>query len=839
MAAAQEIRHENWGESLDLANGSTYLGSVDWNQGNLAATEEYWLEALRIRRKLAPQSYVLSISLFNLGILASARGNLEQAADYLQQALSIITQIEPDGLNAASYMQGLGDLAFRRADLERAKDYYTKALGIQQKLAPNDPLVAESFHSLANLAFERDRLEQASDNYHSALKIYRNTSSGSPSVASILNGLGNVELRRGTLDKAKEHYQSALRILQGLMPYSIEISNCLNNLGDVSAAEGDFSQAAEYYGQALEIRQHLAPGSSPEAESAYSLGIAYRRQNQPESALTYFRQALGALERQVSKLGGSRDLQAGFRAQHGKYYRETVELLVELNRPEEALHTFEQSLAQSFLGDLTERDIVFTDIPERLDSARRRIAVQYDRLQQQLADLSPAESSEQTDVLLNRLRQLRDERQDLIAEIRKTSPKLAALQYPEPLDLPAIQEILDPGTVMLSYSVGEQSTQLFVVNHKGLIQAPSLPISEEKLTDHINRFRILTHEREWTFRAASRTELGRSLFDILIQPAEGALQQSARVLIIPDGPLHLLPFAALVRGGSLEKTGDEGGPQRGWHYLVEWKPIHSVLSATVYAELGKLRPTARDHGGAPSIRLAAFGDALYPGQNEIDEHNDVYVRFAANRGDDLGPLPFTRREVEGIAELYPQDTIQLYLGAEATEERVKSLGRNTDILHFATHGEADDRFPLNSYVALTIPDVMTEGRDNGLLQAWEIFERFRIDADLVVLSACDSGRGKELPGEGLYGLTRAFQYAGARTVAATLWKVADQATAELMIRFYRHLRADKPKDRALQAAQTELIRGPIQVRGEAGDIVEMDTSAPYYWAAFQLIGDWQ
>ena len=109
----------------------------------------------------------------------------------------------------------------------------------------------------------------------------------------------------------------------------------------------------------------------------------------------------------------------------------------------------------------------------------------------------------------------------------------------------------------------------------------------------------------------------------------------------------------------------------------------------------------------------------------------------------------------------------------------------------------------------------------------------------MVLSACRSALGKELGGEGLIGLTRAFQYAGARTVAATLWSVADQATAELMIRFYHHLRAGKPKDVALQAAQIELIRDPIQLRDETGQTVGMDASAPYYWAAFQLIGDWQ
>ncbi len=128
---------------------------------------------------------------------------------------------------------------------------------------------------------------------------------------------------------------------------------------------------------------------------------------------------------------------------------------------------------------------------------------------------------------------------------------------------------------------------------------------------------------------------------------------------------------------------------------------------------------------------------------------------------------------------------------------------------------------------------------NGILQAWEISEQVRMDADLVVLAACDSAMGRELRGEGLLSLARSFQYAGARSVMASLWKISDRTTAELMVRFYKHLKEGKPKDEALRAAQMELIRGPIQVKNEKGEIEEIDASAPYYWAAFQIYGDWQ
>ena len=137
------------------------------------------------------------------------------------------------------------------------------------------------------------------------------------------------------------------------------------------------------------------------------------------------------------------------------------------------------------------------------------------------------------------------------------------------------------------------------------------------------------------------------------------------------------------------------------------------------------------------------------------------------------------------------------------------------------------------------PRMPTMSATTACLQAWEIFEGVRLDADLVVLSACASGNGKEQAAEGLIGMTRAFQYAGARSVMASLWEVRDQATAELMIRFYRHLNEGLPKNEALRAAQLEFIRGPIEVKDEHGNIKLRDYSSPFYWAPFQIYGDWQ
>jgi CHAT domain-containing protein len=298
-------------------------------------------------------------------------------------------------------------------------------------------------------------------------------------------------------------------------------------------------------------------------------------------------------------------------------------------------------------------------------------------------------------------------------------------------------------------------------------------------------------------------------------------------VLVPDGPLHLLPFAALIR-----KDG---------RHLVEWKPLSTVLSGTVFAELKKQRRNAVAVAESSSRQWVAFGDPWFPprlAQGRPEDINEVRLRSFSTRAQlRWKRLPHSRREVEEIAELFPADRRRTYLDREAAEEHAKALGKDARIVHFATHGYVDDRSPFDSGLVLSVPEELVEKRDNGLLQVWEIFESVRLDADLVVLSACETGIGEIRGGEGIIGLTRAFQYAGARSVLASLWRVEDEATAELMQRFYRHLRAGKAKDEALRAAQLELIRRPLRVPDGRGGWTERNAAAPYFWAALQLVGD--
>lgn len=422
----------------------------------------------------------------------------------------------------------------------------------------------------------------------------------------------------------------------------------------------------------------------------------------------------------------------------------------------------------------------------------------------------PEQGSEKLEDLQGRLRDLRLEQAKIQERIQRSSPRLSSFAHPTPIDLAAARSTLDPGTVLLTYAVGESRSFLFVIQAEGTpgpgLSFYPLPVGRDSLTREVEAFRNLLAQPDTLLPALKQR--ARHLYDLLVRPAKRVIAKADRWVISPDGPLHSLPFAALASGN---------------HYLVESKPVHIVASASVYKELKEKRPEP----STATVALLAVGDPAYPaGLEKQDEtYGDPQVQTALRRGFRLGALPATRSEVQAISSLFPGT--QVLLGSDATEEAIKSLAPKARRLHFACHGLLDERFPLNSALALSIPSKPEEGRDNGLLQAWEIFEELRLDADLVTLSACDSGLGKEIGGEGLVGLARAFQFAGARSVLASLWSISDSSTADLMKRFYGYLRNGKTKDEALRAAQMD------QLRGKSG------SAHPFYWAAFQLTGDWR
>jgi CHAT domain-containing protein len=824
LESALRIYEKNPSQSLSAALVFIRLSATVFRQEHLEETERFSRRAYDLARHAASGSGAEAAAANNLAAILATRGDLAQAELVLARTLAIqeklapagegivkkiLENIKPESQELATTLHLLGEIADRRGDRDAAESLFRRELVLLEKLDPDGSLMRERLMGLGKLALLQRQGDKAEELWQRALAISDKVNPKGPNSASCLIGLAEAMSLQGRSSEAEKLLQRALAIWQEINPEAIDTGSIHLKLGLLLLAQDDIEAAEAHFRTAIRIREK---NQSVLPEGYQALARVQVRRGQVEEAAVSYLTAVDALEAQRSRLGGARESQWLYGSSLGDLYFEAAEHQIALGRPLEAWTFVERGRARGFQELLAQRDLRFAgELPAALYAERHRLTAKYDQTQAALADWVPEQGPEKIEELQGRLRDLRLEQAELQERILNTSPRIRSLERSTALDLATARAALDPGTVLLTYAIGESRSYLFVieaadVSGPGLSFHP-LAIGRENLEKEVESFRSLVGRPRTLLPALQ--ERGRHLYDLLVRPAEPMIAKADRWLISPDGPLHSLPFAALVSGD---------------RYLAESKPIHIAASAAVYKEIKAAR--AKQPAGSMLDFLGA-GAPLYPGKlkNPAETAADPQVESALRRGLKLKSLPATRGEVEAISKLFPNT--RTLLGRDATEEAIKSLAPQARRLHLATHGLLDERFPLNSSLALTVPETPTEGRDNGLLQAWEIFESLRLDADLVTLSACDTALGKEMGGEGLVGLTRAFQYAGARSVLASLWSISDVSTSRFMKSFYRHLRSGKPKDEALRAAQIE------QIREKSG------SSHPFHWAAFELFGDWR
>lgn len=867
---ALEIRRRWATRSPVTASTYNNLGIVAGLRGDFRGAERYFRDALDLYRRQAPRSRHAASTLNNLALLAGKTGDLARAEELLRQAIDVWRELAPDGPELATSWGNLAGLAQRRGNLVAAEQHLLQALDIQQRRMPGSVEAGVALTDLLTLALERRDLAGAADYGRRALEILERASPDSHYLASLLDQLGILARERGDRETAETHHRRALEIRERRAPGNLDIAEGLKHLAALDLERGDGAGAAEHLRRALALERRLAPAADTTGVTLCLLGEAstlagdldeaaarfaealvllerrtadsaesarchhrrarfYRKTGDPTAAAASFARAVAALEAQTARLGGSYETRSGFAAEHANLYRDYLDLLVEMGRPREAFEVLERSRARSFLELLSGRDLTFSrDVPGELAREKRRADAEYGQALAALArlgaeDLAPEAEEARRRELDAALDEARRRRRESEARIRAAAPRLAALRHPESPTPGEMRKILGDETLLLSYSVGPRRSHLFVLgpaaSGSSELEVFVLPWNEDELARGVESLRRLLRP---TRSVAAVRAAGERLASRLLRPVADRLARARRVVVIPDGPLHNLPFATLPEPDSGKTPGEPPAPPR---WLIEGRPLAVVASVTV---LGELRGRPRSSPPGPHS-LAAFGDPAYPGSpgSSAMRAREPVLRSVLGRGLRLDALPATRDEVEGLRRLFPNRS-RVYLGREATEERVKTLGGEEDLVHFACHGILDPRFPLESALVLTLPPEAETERDNGLLQAWEIFEEVRLDAELVTLSACDTGLGKELAGEGMLGLTRAFQYAGARSVVASLWAVGDRSTTLLMQRFYSHLERGLGRDEALRRAQLDLLDGTV------GDGAYRH---PFHWAAFQLFGD--
>lgn len=869
--------------SLEVAASLNNLGLVEWNEGNLAAAREYFLRSLAIRDHFAPASLDVASSLNNLGNIAWRLGDLAGAREIYLRALAIKERLAPKSSTEAATLNNLGTVAALQGDAAGAQEYFLRVLAIQEQLAPESMDVAMTLDNLGVAAHDRMDLAASKEYHLRALAIENAIAPATLDTAMTLNNLGAVARDQGDGPAAREYQTKALEIRERKAPGSLDVAMSLQNLGLLAKDAGDFAAAKDYCQKALAIRERQAPGSLGVAETLQALAAIEHGAGNRSGQENLLEKAVDALESQRGMAGGE-SAKASFAAAHGNFYTDLMEAYLDDQKPERALETLERSRARALLEMVSSRQIDLRgEIPEALLDKQRDLATQRKGLYDKLSEAGARADPKDIDAWRSELLMLPQREDALAEEIRKASPRLAALEYPKPLNYTGIAEAVDPGTLLVAFAVAEKESYLFAL-HGGADRKPTLktvrlPQGNRALEVRVRAFRSLMGAGAATGPDPEAwKKAGGSLYEALFGPISQEIASCERILLIPDGPLHLLPFTALLpTGGKAEmqalarkgrhpQTAPKGPrPPKAARPLDPGvplglqRPISIEASMTVYAELKIQGPKA---SSAPTSSWTGFGDPIYPDPEKGDALRGE-MGALRTRGFDLKPLPGSRAEVEAISTLFGAGSKKL-LGADATEDAVRALPKDTPFLHFACHGFIDPAFPMDSALVLTAPPAAIPGgmmpigdnRKDGILQAWEIIQDVRLDSDCVVLSACETGAGKVLGGEGIMGLTRAFFYAGAKSVVVSLWPISDDSTATLMVHFYKEILAGSPRDIALMRAQGELFRsgqdGATRPpnRGlqtapagstsspsrPSADSPIPSFSHPFYWAAFEIHG---
>jgi CHAT domain-containing protein/Tfp pilus assembly protein PilF len=632
--------------------------------------------------------------------------------------------------------------------------------------------------------------------------------------------LGAVYEKTGDHLAALEQTKSALRIAQE-KNVAVQEGHSWNQLGRIYFSLSDLVQAMGAHRRALTIGNHT---QAPQViwEALTGLAAIQQRQGQSEQAAQLYRQAIDTIESLRSRIGISED-RASFFADKIDAHKKLISVLLQSGNKRnnlsaaEAFHYSERGRARAFLDLLAETKVDLArgaapDILEQQQKLQQQVSQLTDQLIRERSQDSNSQDKAKIAKLETDLGQADVELADWLRELRRRNPRYAALKYPEPITLAETQGMLDDNTVLLSYSLAEPESFLFAVSRNDF-QVKRLS-GEKTLAANVQKLLTAITDKNNPAPAEYHRQAA-SLSQQLLQPVSGMLAGKTALIIVADGALHRLPFEVLFQPGVPQR-----GDLRQWPFLVRQFAISYAPSASVLAQLQN-----ESHAAAPKSFIA-FGDPKYELADAGAGAATLRTTSASGRLN-FQPLPYSHTEIDGIAQLFAKEDRELFFREAATEENVKVPERLSSyrLVHFSTHGYVNEARPRFSGLVLSLRSNLAAEKnippgDDGLLAAYEIFN-LKLKADLVVLSACETGLGKEVKGEGLMSLTRAFMYAGTPSVVVSLWNVNDQSAADLMVRFYRHLQAGKTRREALRQAQLETIR---------------DNGFPFFWAPFVLVG---
>jgi CHAT domain-containing protein/Tfp pilus assembly protein PilF len=848
------------GEAATLNNIGAFYHFI----GEPRKALEKYNEALLIRRGIGDRMGEAE-TLSNICVVYESLGEMQKALEKYDEALAIWLSVgDRDG--EATTRHNIGSVYRSLGEMRKALEKFNEALPLMRAIGDRRG-EAVTLNNIGLVYQSLGEMQKALEMFNEALPLMRAV--GDRRVeATTLNNIGLVYRSLGEMRKALEMFNDALLLRRAVGDRRGEAVT-LHNIGAVYQSWGEMQKALEKFNEVLQISQAIGVRS----EEAFALlGIAQveRKRGNLIRARQSIEQVIGIVE---SLRAGIRDqdLRASYFASRRECYESYIDILMEIHGKNPsagadatAFGVSERSRARSLLELLTESR---ADIRQGVDSSlleRERL------LQQQLNAKATAQfnlmirkhTPGQAEALAKEIDSITTEYEELRARIRARSPKYEALTQPQPLSLAEIQkQVLDPDTLLLEYSLGEEASYLFAVS-RTTITSHRLPKRAviEKAARRLRELLIAPQRRSGDTEASYQARIKEAregywpqatlLSRMLLGPAASQAGRLGwkRLVIVADGALQYVPFAALPAPSS--GNGEDPNSAADLQPLFVEHEIVSLPSASTLATLR--RETAGRNSAAKSI--AVLADPVFTGDDtrvgrivgragvkritrsaDADELDMVTLQMTRSGKETgvigaeggFGRLLSTRREAAAILALVPERERLQALDFEASRKTALSpeLGQYR-IIHFATHGMLNSVHPGLSGMVLSLVDEAGQPQE-GFLRLQDIYN-LKLPAELVVLSACETGLGKEIKGEGLIGLTRGFMYAGAPRVVASLWKVDDRATSELMKRFYQGVlgrEALRPAG-ALRQAQLSIWR-------------EKQWSDPYYWAAFVLQGEWK
>jgi len=793
-ARLQQVVAERIGDPVGVAAAWLNTGIVLYGQDEHEAALEAAQKALGLYESLGMKRG-MALAFENLSNSYRALGNLRRAFECAQKSLRLAEEEN----HRRGIMIALNELAIiygNQNNVEQALVHNERALALAQELG-DTLLMATIRHDIAIQYMKMGDLQHALEMYQELLK-QTEAFGDVGGVAMVRDQIGKIFAEQGHYEEALRYHNAAYAgLVAANMKHSGVIS--LNNISWVYLLQKNYTEALAVSERAVALSRDR--GRKVELFVALTnLGYSQFGLNRLAEARESFSEAVSIVEDLRTKAAGGfeerqRYFEAGMEAHHG-----LLSVLVKQNQPADALMLAERAKARALLDILQQGRVnIQKTMTAKEQEEERQLKSQLTQLNKELSRVKQSEKPDAARVtdLESQLEKARLNYEAFQNALYASHPELKTQRGEAPIiNAQELAGLLpDSSSVLLEYVVTDEQTYLFAISKpadKTEIEVYTVPVERAELAKQIEAYRQQLAARDLGFRASAA-----KLSDMFVKPAQAQLRGKTNIVIAPDGSLWDMPFQALVNGAG--------------RYMIEDASITYAPSLTVLREMTKrrLNQTATH---APAT-LLALGNPLAGQENA--KRNGL-------RDGSREQLPESGEEVKALGRLYGAARSKVYVGAEAREDRVKSEAGAAGILHFSTHGTLNNAAPMYSY--LTLAEVGPN--DDGLLEAWELMQ-LDLKADLAVLSACETARGRIGAGEGVIGFSWAMFIAGVPSTVVSQWKVDSASTRDLMVNFHRSLisKQTRPtKSDALRQAALKLMRNP-------------ETSHPFYWAGFVLIGD--